>query len=487
MIDQDPGKPGTGRLIRMLSLRPPTVRRAARARISYRFPRPLPDPARYSRGLASIVASLAILLFLTVGTALAAGATPTPTMSPTTTARVSLTPTATMSPTSTPGASRTPSHDDSPRSATSPSASPNVSPTVTPDVSPTLTSTATPTTTPTQTATPTRAPPLTKVAGLQPLKIEGNDESLVLNVPLRSQYDSSPYQNANCGPASLAMVLEAYGLKVPTERIRALSNQLQGTYDFDQGIALDYLVAIGQQAGLHQEGLYDSAGHYRQWAISDVIREVRAGYPVITLVHYNSLPQHQHESSQSDHYVVIVGVTSQGFLINDPASVGKAGYRQLLTPPELMAAWNAASRHQQAAAFLPPTGKLALNPVNGEAGDGPAVAALAELPGATRLASPPSPQPSPTVPTATPLPTNTPEPTVNPLLISEAAALKNWARPTDVPTPPPPAVTLTATAQPTTLARATPSRTPPSSPLPIVVVFAAMSLVSIGVIKATNR
>ena len=431
-----------------------------------------------------MVASLAVLLILTVGTAVAAGATPTPTV----TARVSLTPTATLSPTSTPGASRTPTHVASPSSTTSPSATPDVSPTVTPDVSPTptLTSTATLTSTPTQTATPTRAPPLTKVAGLQPVKTEGDDEGLVMDVPLRSQYDSSPYQNANCGPASLAMVLQAYGLNVPTERIRALSNQLQGTYDYDQGIALDYLVAIGRQAGLHEEGLYDSAGHYRQWAISDVIREVRAGNPVITLVHYNSLPQHQHESSLSDHYVVIVGVTSQGFLINDPASVGKAGYRQLLTPPELIAAWNAASRHQQAAAFLPPTGKLALNPANGEAGDGPAAAALAALPGATRLASPPSPQPSPTVPTATPVPTNTPEPTVNPLLISEAAALKNWNRPTDVPTPPPPTVTATATARPTTLARATPSRTPPSSPLPIVVVLAAMSLASIGVIKATN-
>ena len=76
----------------------------------------------------------------------------------------------------------------------------------------------------------------------------------------------------------------------------ALSNQLQGTDGYDQGIALDYLVAIGQQAGLRQEGLYGPNGHYRQWTISDVMREVRAGYPVITLVHYTSLPQHQRES-----------------------------------------------------------------------------------------------------------------------------------------------------------------------------------------------
>ncbi len=392
-------------MIRALRLRRPTVR------------------------LASIVVSLAVVLILTVGTAVAAGATPTPTV----TARVSLTATATLSPTSTPGPSRTPTHEASPRSTTSPSATPDVSPTVTPDVSPTptLTSTATLTSTPSQTATPTRSPPLTKVAGLQPVKIEGDAVSLELDIPLRSQYDSSPYQNANCGPASLAMVLQAYGLNVPTERFPALSNQLQGTYGYDQGIALDYLVAIGQQAGLHQEGLYDSAGHYHQWAISDVIREVRAGYPVITLVHYNSLPQHQHELSQSDHYIVIVGVTSQGFLINDPASIGKAGYRQLLTPPELIAAWNAASRHQQAAAFLPPTGSLPVNPANGEAGDGPASAALGAFrpQPSRRRPPPPPPQPSPTVPTAVPVPTNTPEADGEPILISEAAALKNWTRP----------------------------------------------------------
>jgi hypothetical protein len=204
---------------------------------------------------------------------------------------------------------------------------------------------------------PGPAQPLEPYDGLHPVEgVQGSD-SFILDVPYRSQYDSSPYQNSNCGPAALGMVLQAYGLDVPTDRLRAIADQLQGTNAYNSGIALDYLQAIARQAGLRTEGLGTPDGHYRQWTMADVIREVRRGYPVITLVHFSSLPAHANSGSASDHYVVVVGLSNSGFVISDPASKDGSGYRQVLSPQQLLEAWRASSIPQQAVAFLPPAGK----------------------------------------------------------------------------------------------------------------------------------
>ncbi len=226
---------------------------------------------------------------------------------------------------------------------------------------PTATASA-PSPTPSQPPPATPAPPLQPYDGLQPIGGTATAEDRILNVPFRSQYDSSPYQLANCGPAALAMVLQAYGLDVSNERLRGIANQLQGTTGYTDGIALDYLVDIAQQAGLRTEGLKDPSGRYHQWTMGDLIREIRRGYPVITLVHFASLPEHATSGSTSDHYVVVVGVTDAGFVINDPASVHDEGYHQLLHPEQLIKAWHDASIPQQAVAFLPPNGQLGLLP-----------------------------------------------------------------------------------------------------------------------------
>ncbi|HEY3110123.1 MAG TPA: cysteine peptidase family C39 domain-containing protein, partial [Chloroflexota bacterium] len=78
--------------------------------------------------------------------------------------------------------------------------------------------------------------------------IEG--QLLALEVPIRSQFDGTEYQASNCGPTSMAMVLDSFGVAVPTEKLRNLANVLQGTYDRETGIALDYLAEIAREAGL---------------------------------------------------------------------------------------------------------------------------------------------------------------------------------------------------------------------------------------------
>ena len=176
-------------------------------------------------------------------------------------------------------------------------------------------------------------------------------------MPFRSQYDGSPYQNSNCGPAALAMVLQAYGIDVSIGQIRARANEIQGTSSYDDGVALDYLQSIGQETGLRTEGLTTGDGHYRAWSMADVIREVRSGYPVITLVHYATLPDHATSQSSSDHYIVVIGVTRDGFVVNDPAFTSDGGLHRVLRPDQLIAAWRDAGIHDQAVAFLPPLGK----------------------------------------------------------------------------------------------------------------------------------
>ncbi len=190
-----------------------------------------------------------------------------------------------------------------------------------------------------------------------PATIEpGDPETLILAVPFRSQYDGSPYQYANCGPAALGMILEAYGISMTTEELRALANQIQGTTSTDAGVSLEVLDLIARRAGLRTEGLQSPDGSPRRWSIADIIRTVRQGYPVIILVHFAALPDHAGAKSPSDHYVVVVGVTRDGFIINDPAFPGSAGAHRLLRPADLINAWQEAVPPQQADAFLPPEG-----------------------------------------------------------------------------------------------------------------------------------
>lgn len=238
--------------------------------------------------------------------------------------------------------------------------------------------------------------------GIQPVANANGAESFILNVPYRSQYDGSPYQNSNCGPAALAMVLEAYGIPATNEQIRAIANQLQGTTSYDAGVAIDYLQAIAQQAGLRTEGLTSSDGHYRKWSMADLIREVRSGYPVITLVHYATLPDHSGSLSTSDHYIVVIGVTSQGFVVNDPAFTGNGGYQRLLRPDQLIGAWRDASIPEQAVAFLPPVGKPNLALLSGVRSPTPAGPLVQQSIRSTPAAPAQRPAPLPAIATLAP-------------------------------------------------------------------------------------
>src|SRR5262245_59394380 len=69
-----------------------------------------------------------------------------------------------------------------------------------------------------------------------------------LLVPYRSQLDGNPWELSDCGPASLAMVLGAFGKTVPTMEVRGVVNDLQGTWgDTDAGTFIENLAIVAQK------------------------------------------------------------------------------------------------------------------------------------------------------------------------------------------------------------------------------------------------
>ena len=169
-------------------------------------------------------------------------------------------------------------------------------------------------------------------------------------MPIHSQYDGTEFQNSNCGPTSLAMVLDAFGVSAQIYKLRNLSNVMQGNFEVDTGTSLWDLASIAQRAGLRAIGL-NGAGAYHQWTVADVRDEVRRGHPVVTLVKMRDLPDHQSSVSATDHYVVVVGLDGQDLLVNDPAMPAALGYRRSLSPDDLERAWADSSMPRHAAAF----------------------------------------------------------------------------------------------------------------------------------------
>ena len=182
------------------------------------------------------------------------------------------------------------------------------------------------------------------------LKSWATETSLVLGVPFRSQIDGTSFSLVNCGPASLTMVLVAFGLDVDPPSVRDYLNHLVGNYDTEAGTSLYALARIAREAGLNTFGT--SAG-LQGWTVDAIRDQVRAGHPVITLTKYRFLPGHFGSVTDFDHYIVITGLAGDDFVYNDAAYSTEYGYNLLISPAQLQRAWGASSvpRHAVAIGF----------------------------------------------------------------------------------------------------------------------------------------
>jgi Peptidase_C39 like family/SdrD B-like domain len=181
------------------------------------------------------------------------------------------------------------------------------------------------------------------------------DGLIWLGVPFRSQLDGGNFQFVNCGPASLTMVLAGFGLDVGPSQVRDYLNSMIDNFDTDLGTSLDVLSRIARQAGLTPMDLYSDRGGYRNWSTDAVRWHVQQGHPVITLVKYRNLPGHTSSLSDFDHYIVITGLTPNGFIYNDGAFATTLGYGLEISDVELEYAWeNSSIPHHALALGLAP-------------------------------------------------------------------------------------------------------------------------------------
>jgi predicted double-glycine peptidase len=113
----------------------------------------------------------------------------------------------------------------------------------------------------------------------------------IQNVPF---YPQEEYQ---CGPASLAGVLNYWGLEASPEEIAAeiYSKSAKGTLNIDMGLYVE------------RRGL--KARQYRG-SFEDIKSKIDSGYPLIVLVDEGFLVY------QKNHFMVVIGYGGEGILVN---------------------------------------------------------------------------------------------------------------------------------------------------------------------------
>jgi predicted double-glycine peptidase len=120
---------------------------------------------------------------------------------------------------------------------------------------------------------------------------EGENSHLIENIPFYPQED---YQ---CGPASLAVVLNYWGVSVTPDDIakEIFSETARGTLNID-------MILYAQGKGLN-------ALQYKG-NIEDLKKNIESGYPVIVLVDYGF------SVYQVNHFMVVIGYNNHGLIVN---------------------------------------------------------------------------------------------------------------------------------------------------------------------------
>jgi len=193
-------------------------------------------------------------------------------------------------------------------------------------------------------------------------RADSGEAALRMSVPFHTQKDGDRFQGSNCGPATLAMVLGAFGMQYSNPDLRLLTHTYQGTVGARTGTALQHMAHVAADFGLEPRGLYQrpdgtyAKDGFARWTVDDVRSEVLAGRPVIPLVKFRLLPGHEDSPFRADHYVVIYGVDGDQFLYHDPIYDSPwEGAGRWMSADTLAAAMRPTMVPQQAVSFAPGT------------------------------------------------------------------------------------------------------------------------------------
>lgn len=120
---------------------------------------------------------------------------------------------------------------------------------------------------------------------------EAKNTRIIENVPFYSQ------ESYQCGPASLASVLNYWGVNVTPDNIakEIFSESARGTLNID-------MILYAQRKGL-------KVTQYKG-GIEDLKKNIESGYPLVVLVDYGF------SLYQVNHFMVVVGYNENGVIVN---------------------------------------------------------------------------------------------------------------------------------------------------------------------------
>jgi hypothetical protein len=164
-----------------------------------------------------------------------------------------------------------------------------------------------------------------------------------LRVPYRSQLDGADYEDSNCGPASVAMALDTFGMRASLADLRAATMKLQDTDGCDDcGSYIQTLASVTEARGLKTFSLLDNPDTLHQWTIDEVRQQLRNGRVVIPQVKFRQLPGRTTSAYSGDHFIVITGISGSNFLYNDPIDTDGRGYGRVISSEQLAKAMGGA-------------------------------------------------------------------------------------------------------------------------------------------------
>jgi hypothetical protein len=177
-----------------------------------------------------------------------------------------------------------------------------------------------------------------------------------LLVPFRTQKDGGRWQTSNCGPASLGMILDGFGIAdQATDDLRIRAHTYQGTLGMRTGTGLDHVARVGEDLGIRTHGLYAADGAFRSWGIAEIVAELRQGRPVMPLVRLYLVPGYEGLAPRWGHYILLTGIGPDGFSFSDSLKTdAAAGTSGVISERQLLSAMAASHIPGQAVAFSGP-------------------------------------------------------------------------------------------------------------------------------------
>jgi hypothetical protein len=164
---------------------------------------------------------------------------------------------------------------------------------------------------------------------------------IIPSIPYKSQLDpdASDFRN-DCGPACLAMILNAAGVAVSTNTVYRKTGAKANDY-----VSVSQLMRVGRAYSVPFDYFYP-------WNLDRLKQSIDEGKAPITLVHYGAWSQidpgvSTQNTFKGPHFVVVVAYDDENIYVNDPLWKGdrrSEGEHKRWTYEEFNSAWGSANK-----------------------------------------------------------------------------------------------------------------------------------------------